>query len=331
MRSTVLFRDLTRAAICAALALAVNAGCKTSSAAGGASGASSADGGMSMSMGMDGGGMTMEMDGGGMMGMDAGDMMGMDGGGMMAADGGAGGVARDVGQGAGTAAGNVASGAEPAARGVADAGAAAYGAASSAASGAATTAADAARDAAGGARAGAAAAMDGGASGETSATSGGGTADAGGGQLTDAQIAAIAVAANKVDIEAGQAARRKTKNAQVKKFANDMIRDHGSANKQAAALVKKLGVTPEESEMSRAITQGGKDNLDNLKPLKGKEFDRAYAEHEVAYHQQVLSALDEKLIPNAQNPELKSLLQSVRAVVAQHLQHASSLVDSLSK
>ena len=329
MRSTVLFRDLTRAAICAALALAVNAGCKTSSAAGGAS---AADGGMSASMGMDGGGgMTMEMDGGGMMGMDAGGMMGMDGGGMMAADGGAGGIARDVGQGAGTAAGNVASGAESAGRGVADAGAAAYGATSSAASGAATTAADAARDAAGGARAGAAAAMDGGASGETSATSGGGTADAGGGQLTDAQIAAIAVAANKVDIEAGHAARRKTKNAQVKKFANDMIRDHGSANKQAAALVKKLGVTPEESEMSRAITQGGKDNLDNLKPLKGKEFDRAYAEHEVAYHQQVLSALDEKLIPNAQNPELKSLLQSVRAVVAQHLQHASSLVDSLSK
>ena len=282
-------------------------------------------------MGMDGGGM-MGMDGGGMMGMDGGGMMGMDGGGMMGMDGGAGGIAHDVGQGAGNAAGNVASGAESAARGVADAGAAAYGAASSAASGAATTAADAARDAASGARSGAASAMDGGASaGAVSETPG--TSDAGtvgssetagtGGQLSDAQIAAIAVAANKVDIEAGQAARKKTKNARVKKFAADMIRDHGSANKQAAALVKKLGVTPEENEMSRAITQGGKDNLDNLKSMKGKEFDRAYAEHEVAYHQQVLDALDQKLIPSAQNAELKSLLQSVRAVIAQHLEHAT--------
>jgi putative membrane protein len=178
--------------------------------------------------------------------------------------------------------------------------------------------------------------MDGGASDATSASSGGGaasTSDAGGGggQLSDAQIAAIAVTANKVDIEAGQAARKKTKNAQVKKFANDMIRDHGSANKQAAALVKRLGVTPEENETSRAMTQAGKDSLDNLKSMKGKQFDRAYAEHEVAYHQQVLGALDDKLIPNAQNAELKSLLQSVREVVAQHLQHASSLVDSLSK
>jgi putative membrane protein len=179
--------------------------------------------------------------------------------------------------------------------------------------------------------------MDGGASSGTTAGGGGtstgtsGAAATGGAQLSDAQIAAIAVAANKVDIEAGQVASKKTRNAGVKRFARDMIRDHGSANKQAAALVKKLGVTPEENDTSRAITQGGKDNLDNLKSMKGKEFDRAYAEHEVAYHQQVLGALDDKLIPNAQNQELKSLLQSVRAVVAQHLQHASSLVDSLSK
>jgi putative membrane protein len=183
--------------------------------------------------------------------------------------------------------------------------------------------------------------MDGGASAgavsETPGSSDGGTmgtsetAGAGAGQLNDPQIAAIAVAANQVDIDAGKVARRKTKNPQVKKFANDMIRDHGSANKQASALVKKLGVTPEENETSRALTQGGKDNLANLKSMSGKEFDRAYAEHEVAYHQQVQDALDQKLIPNARNAELKSLLQSVRAVIAQHLAHANSLVDSLSR
>jgi putative membrane protein len=329
MRSTTLFRALTRAAICAAAALAVNAGCKTSTATGGASSGA--------------GGMVMGGDGG-MTGMDggAGGTMKSDEGGMTKVDGGAGGsMAHDIGQGAGTAAGNVASGVESAGRGIADAGAAAYGAASSAASGAATTAADAARDAAAGARAGVAPAMDAGASGgapgetpgaaDAGATGTSQAASAGGARLSDAQIAAVAVAANKVDIEAGRAARRKTKNAQVKRFANDMIRDHTSANKQAAALVKKLGVTPEENETSRAITQGGKDNLANLQSMKGKELDRAYAEHEVAYHQEVLGALDQKLIPAARNAELKSLLQSVRAVVAQHLDHAAALAESLSK
>jgi putative membrane protein len=249
-------------------------------------------------------------------------MMGMDDGGES--------IAHDIGQGAATAAGNVASGVESAGRGIADAGAAAYGAVAGAASSAATTAADAAREAAAGARSGAASAMDAGAPGGAST---GGEADAGmdSAPLDDAQIAAVAVAANNVDIEAARAAKRKTRNAQVKKFASAMVRDHTSANKQAAALVKRLGVTPEENDMSRAITQGGKDNLANLGSMKGKQFDRAYAEHEVAYHQEVLEALDKKLIPNARNPELKSLLQSVRAVVAQHLGHASALVDSLSR
>jgi len=262
-------------------------------------------------------------------------------GGMMMGDGGmrggSGGVAHDIGQGAGTAAGEVASGVKSAARSVADAGAAAWGAAS----GAATTAADAARGAAASAASGSASGIDGGASAgavpETPGPSHAGaagtseTAGTGAGQLSDAQIAAVAMAANKVDIAAARLARRRTRNAQVKKFAIDMIRDHTSANKQAAALVKKLSVTPEENDTSRAITRDGENNVASLKSMKGKEFDREYADHEVAYHQAVLEALDQKLIPKAQNAELKSLLQSVRAVVAQHLDHAAALANSLSK
>jgi putative membrane protein len=152
-----------------------------------------------------------------------------------------------------------------------------------------------------------------------------------GGQLTDTRIAAIAVTANKVDIEAGRLAMRKSRNVAVKNFASDMISDHTSANKQAAALAQKLGLSPEANDFSRSLAQGGQDNLANLKPLTGKEFDLAYAEHEVVYHQQVLAALKEKLIPSAQNAELKSLLESVRTLVAAHLDHAQELYESLSK
>ncbi len=294
MRSIVAVLRAAPGPIHLVAALAVLAACKTSTASGGSASAS-ADGGTTMDRRAPAAAEA----------------------GAAASDGG---IAHDVGQGAGTAAGNVASGVETAAQGVADAGAAAYGAAA----GAATTAAEAARQAAAGASAGAASAMDGGTSGEAAA-------DAGVAPMTDAQIAAVAVTANTVDIDAAKLAKRKTKNAKVKRFANDMIRDHTSANKQAQELVKKLGVTPEENDMSRVIARGGADNLDELRSMKGKQFDRAYAEHEVAYHQEVLGALDEKLIPSAQNPELKSLLQSVRAVVKQHLEHAASLVDSLPK
>jgi len=159
----------------------------------------------------------------------------------------------------------------------------------------------------------------------------GATGAGGAAQLTDAQIAAVAVTANKIDIDAGRLAQKKSKNAQVKRFAADMIRDHGSANRQAAALAKKLHLTPQPNDTSRSLAKGGQENLEKLKSMKGSEFDRAYIDHEVTYHQAVLDALDQKLIPGAQNADLKSLLQSVRAVIAQHLDHAKTLAQALSK
>jgi putative membrane protein len=49
----------------------------------------------------------------------------------------------------------------------------------------------------------------------------------------------------------------------------------------------------------------------------------------VAYHQQVLDAIDKTLIPGARNGELKALLEKVRPAIAGHLQHAKTLQASL--
>jgi putative membrane protein len=295
MRSMGSVGKLLPLALCAAAAFAVGSGCKSSTAGGSAG----------PGMGSDDGGMMMSMDGGMMMSMDGG-MGGMSGMSGMMADAGA-----QMGEAAGNAARSASSSMQSAGESVADAGAEAYGSASSAVSGAANDMMDAGTQMA-------SADMDAGSSG-------------GGASLSDPQIASVAVAANKVDVDAARLAKSKSKNAKVKKFANDMIRDHSSANKQAVKLVKKLGVTPEENDTSRSLIQGGKENIAKLKKLKGKAFDKAYMEHEVAYHQQVLDALDKTLIPSAQNADLKSLLESVRGVIAQHLDHATSLSQSLSK
>ena len=62
--------------------------------------------------------------------------------------------------------------------------------------------------------------------------------------------------------------------------------------------------------------------------LTGAAFDRAYVDHEVTYHQQVLDAIDQVLLPNASIPELKALITSVRPVIASHLQHAKLISDA---
>jgi putative membrane protein len=145
----------------------------------------------------------------------------------------------------------------------------------------------------------------------------------------DAQIAAIVVAANSVDIDAGKLAKSKAKSKQVKDFAQLMITDHTGINKQAVALVKKLKVAPEENDTSRGLKRDGAATLDKLRGLKGAAFDKAYVANEVTYHQTVLDAIDKTLVPNAKNAELKGLLEKVRPAIDAHLQHAKSMQANL--
>jgi len=147
----------------------------------------------------------------------------------------------------------------------------------------------------------------------------------------DAQIAHIVVTANQVDIDAGKLAESKSKNAEVKAFGKQMVTDHSGVNKQATALVKKLGVKPEDNPTSESLKKGGADNVKHLKTLKGAQFDKEYVDHEVAYHEQVLDAIDKVLIPNAKNAELKGLIEKVRPAFVAHLDHAKMLQSKLGK
>jgi putative membrane protein len=147
----------------------------------------------------------------------------------------------------------------------------------------------------------------------------------------DAQIASIVVTANQVDIDAGKLAQKQGSKAEVKAFGKQMVTDHTAVNKQAVALAKKLKVTPEDNPTSQSLKSGGAQNLKSLQKLKGAAFDKAYVEHEVAYHQQVIDAINKTLIPNAKNEELKQLLEKGLPLFEGHLQHAKQIQGSLGK
>ena len=144
-------------------------------------------------------------------------------------------------------------------------------------------------------------------------------------QITDAQIAAIVVSANQVDVEAGRLAQTMASSPDVKKFGERMVTDHTGVNKAAADLVAKLNVKPEPNETSKKLEADGEKHRAHLKTLKGAAFDAAYVQNEVAYHQQVLDALDKTLVPSAKNAELKALLVKVRPAFVAHLEHAKHL------
>jgi putative membrane protein len=150
-----------------------------------------------------------------------------------------------------------------------------------------------------------------------------------GAKPSDPQIAHIAYTADEIDIKAAKQALKISKNKDVRAFANDMVRDHTAVNKKALALVKKLKVTPEDNDTSRALSKQAEDKMKSMESLKAADFDKAYVENEAAYHKVVNAALQDTLIPSANNQELKDLLSQGLKIFQGHQQHAEQLAQNI--
>ena len=147
-------------------------------------------------------------------------------------------------------------------------------------------------------------------------------------KLSDPEVAHVAVTANSIDVDLAKLAQSRTSNPDVKQFATTMITDHSAVNAQATALATKLGVTPKDNAVSQSL-KGAAEARAAIEPLKGKAFDKAYIDREVAYHEAVIDALDKVLVPNTSNAELKQLLVDVRPAFEAHLAHAKKLQGAL--
>lgn len=147
--------------------------------------------------------------------------------------------------------------------------------------------------------------------------------------INDAQIAHIAYTAGQLDVEAARQALAQSRNADVRAFAETMLRDHQSVNEQALALLQRLGVTPQEHATSAALTSQAAAERQRLAGLEGAAFDRAYAQREAAFHSAVIDALRGTLIPSTDNAELKALLEAGLALFSAHQEHAEMLARQL--
>ncbi|MEM0518739.1 MULTISPECIES: DUF4142 domain-containing protein [Aequorivita] len=150
-------------------------------------------------------------------------------------------------------------------------------------------------------------------------------------QLNDAEIAHVAVVANQIDIDYAKIAMDRSKNPEVREFAQTMIADHNAIIEQAVALVTKLGVEPQDNAVSQSLLKQAEATTKMLKAAKGAAFDKAYVDNEVAYHQAVIDAVKGVLIPQSQNAELKALLKVALPILETHLGHAKMAQSKISK
>jgi putative membrane protein len=150
---------------------------------------------------------------------------------------------------------------------------------------------------------------------------------------TDANLAAMFLAANNTDVSYAQVAVApgRTSNAAVLGFANRMLADHNGLNKSALEVFDAANLHPADNVASLNFRDESAAHRDTLRELTGARFDSAYIANEVRYHTRLLVVLDSVMIPAARKPQLKAMLTSVRPAVAAHLEHAERIQADLKK
>jgi putative membrane protein len=147
--------------------------------------------------------------------------------------------------------------------------------------------------------------------------------------LGDLEMAHVAVTASDIDIAYAHLALALSENAAVRRFAQTMILDHTAVNEQVAALAKKLDVEAKDNGMSQQLLADARRTKDGLSRLRGEEFDRAYAENELAYHRTVNGVVADAFIPNVENDQVKKAFQDALTIFRGHERHAEQMVSQV--
>lgn len=143
--------------------------------------------------------------------------------------------------------------------------------------------------------------------------------------LNDSQIARITNDANSAEVDQGKVAQGKAKEPRVKQFAERMVKHHTEAKEKQAKL--KLDTAP--SDMAMKLERDADKTLSELKADSGANFDAEYMADQVKEHQHVLDVIDQQLLPNAKNEDLKAYLRDIRPTVASHLKDARDIQSKL--
>jgi putative membrane protein len=144
-------------------------------------------------------------------------------------------------------------------------------------------------------------------------------------ELSDPQISQVLMSAKDGEVERGETAARKTTRTVIKDFAQQMVKDHTVVRQSLQNVLNDRGVILTSSAVSTDIEARATETLDKLRNRAGADFDDTYIDSQVKMHRDVLSLIDNKLLPQVDDTQLRSEIKATRAVVAHHLQKAQSI------
>jgi putative membrane protein len=147
--------------------------------------------------------------------------------------------------------------------------------------------------------------------------------------LSDGQIAAVVRAINVAEIDQAKIAEGKAKEPSVKHFAETMIAHHAQAVKDVDELDAHLNLRPTDSQLVTELRVNATSVENKLSANDDPTFDKAYMMSQVDAHRQALDTIDSRLMPAVRSQDLRQMLETLRPRVANHLQMAQTILDTL--
>jgi putative membrane protein len=153
------------------------------------------------------------------------------------------------------------------------------------------------------------------------------TGDVAGG-WTDANVVDVLTVANQGEVDYSQVGAEKATNANVKKFAQLMVKDHNTMLDAVKGLASKLNVTPAANDKVNDLQKENQKDITDLNAKTGKDFDKEFMEEQVDMHQETLDLLND-LDGRTTNADLKTAIAEAKPKVQAHLDQAKAIKDKL--
>ncbi len=146
---------------------------------------------------------------------------------------------------------------------------------------------------------------------------------------SEAEITNTVMTINTGEITLAKLAQKKATNPKVKEFANQMLNDHTKNNDHLHNLAGSENIAPKETKTSMKLKTTSNQKSEELKKLEGNEFDKAYMTSQVEMHKNALDKLNNELIPNAKDKDLRTTLDKTKTKIQEHLKNAEEIRKTL--
>lgn len=143
--------------------------------------------------------------------------------------------------------------------------------------------------------------------------------------LSDAEVLGVVLTANEGEVQMAEQAIKKAKSKEAKDFAMMMKTHHTQGATKTKSVATKTKLAQKDSDLSSFLKTDTEKTLKDLQNKEGADFDKAYMDSQLAAHKAVLAAIDNRLVPSAQNADVKSLVTETRKTVADHITKAEDV------